>query len=221
MEMCIREGSSLQRGMNFRLGGDHSVILMSVHPNAPYCDRLEDNGEVLIYEGHDVPRTSDNPNPKLVDQPERTPGGRLAENGKFHAAANAYKKGSAPPDRIRVYEKIKKGIWSYNGVFHLIDSWTEQDSHRKVFKFKLVAVEGDEDFSMPVKSDMPHRRVIPTKVKLEVWKRDGGRCVKCGQTDELHFDHILPYAKGGTSITPENVQLLCMRHNLQKSDKIQ
>ena len=37
--------------------------------------------------------------------------------------------------------------------------------------------------------------------KLEVWKRAGGRCVKCGQTDELHFDHILPYAKGGTSIT--------------------
>lgn len=122
---------------------------------------------------------------------------------------------------VCVYEKIKKGIWSYNGVFHLIDSWTERDDHRSVFKFKLIAVEGDEDFSMPVKPDMPHRRVIPTKVKLEVWKRDGGRCVKCGQTDELHFDHILPYAKGGTSITPENVQLLCMRHNLQKSDKIQ
>ena len=143
----------------------------------------------------------DNPNPKLVDQPEKTPGGRLAENGKFHAAANAYKSGNAPPDRVCVYEKIKKGIWSYNGVFHLIDSWTERDDHRSVFKLILISVEGDEDFSMPVKPD-------------------GGRCVKCGQTDELHFDHILPYAKGGTSITPENVQLLCMRHNLQKSDKI-
>jgi hypothetical protein len=207
--------------MNFRLGGDHSVILMSVHPNAPYRDRLEDNGEVLIYEGHDVPRTTDNPSPKLVDQPEKTPRGGLTENGRFHAAANAYKSGSAPPDRVRVYEKIKKGIWSYNGVFHLVDSWTEHDGHRNIFKFKLVAVEGDEDFSIPVKTDMPHRRVIPTSVKLDVWKRDGGRCVKCGQTDELHFDHILPYAKGGTSITSENVQLLCMRHNLQKSDKIQ
>ena len=36
MEMCRREGASLQRGMNFRLGGDHSVILMSLRPNAPY-----------------------------------------------------------------------------------------------------------------------------------------------------------------------------------------
>lgn len=220
MEMCIREGSSLQRGMNFRLGGDHSVILMSVQPNAPYCDRLEDDGETLIYEGHDVPRTPANPNPKLVDQPECLPSGKYTENGKFSAAAKAHKNGDAPPDRVRVYEKIKKGIWSYNGVFHLVDAWQEDDEHRKVFKFKLIAVEGDEDFSKPVKVDLPHRRIIPTWVKLEVWKRDGGKCTKCGATDELHFDHILPYSKGGTSITPENVQLLCARHNLQKSNHI-
>lgn len=40
--MCRREGVSLHRGMNFGLGGNHSVILMSVRPNAPYRDRLED-----------------------------------------------------------------------------------------------------------------------------------------------------------------------------------
>ena len=221
MEMCIREGSSLQRGMNFRLGGDHSVILMSVQPNAPYHDRLEDDGETLIYEGHDVPRTASNPNPKLVDQPENLPSGKFTENGKFATAAKAHINGDAPPERVRVYEKIKPGIWSYNGVFHLVDAWQEDDDHRKVFKFKLIAVEGDEDFSKPIKVDLPHRRIIPTWVKLEVWKRDEGKCTKCGATDELHFDHILPYSKGGTSITAENIQLLCARHNLQKRDKIQ
>jgi len=40
LEMCQREGSSLQRGMNFSMGGNHSVILMSVRPNAPYEDEL-------------------------------------------------------------------------------------------------------------------------------------------------------------------------------------
>jgi hypothetical protein len=30
IEMCQREGVSLQRGMNFELNGNHSVILMSV-----------------------------------------------------------------------------------------------------------------------------------------------------------------------------------------------
>ena len=56
LEMCHREGTSLQAGMNFGLGGNHSVILMSVRPNAPYRDRLEDGGTTLIYEGHDEPK---------------------------------------------------------------------------------------------------------------------------------------------------------------------
>jgi len=220
LEMCQREGTQLQKGMNFRLGGDHSVVLMSVRPNAPYQDRIEDDGETLIYEGHDVPKTRGVKEPKRMDQPERTVSGGLTENGKFHQAAQAAKSKQSPPERVRVYEKIQKGIWSYNGVFHLVDSWREHDEYRDVFKFKLIAVQGDEDFSKPVRVDLEHRRIIPTWVKLEVWKRDGGKCVQCGATDELHYDHILPYSKGGTSITPENVQLLCARHNLQKSDKI-
>ena len=220
LEMCQREGASLQRGMNFQMGGNHSVILMSVRPNSPYQDRIEDNGETLIYEGHDVPRTAGTKNPKLIDQPEKLPSGKLTENGKFHHAAQAAKKGEEL-ERVLVYEKIKKGIWSYNGVFHLVDSWRESDEHREVFKFKLVAVEGDEDFSRPVKTDLPHRRLIPSSVKQQVWARDGGKCIKCGATNELHFDHILPYSKGGTSITTENVQLLCARHNLEKSAKIE
>ena len=57
LEMCRREGVSLQRGMNFSLGGTHSVILMSVRAGAPYDDRLEDDGTTLIYEGHDEPKT--------------------------------------------------------------------------------------------------------------------------------------------------------------------
>ena len=37
--------------MNFGLAGIHSVILMSVRPNAPYRDCLEENGTILICEG--------------------------------------------------------------------------------------------------------------------------------------------------------------------------
>ena len=56
LEMCSPEGTSLQRVMNFGLGGDHSVVLIFVRPNAPYRDRLEDEGTTLIYEGHDEPQ---------------------------------------------------------------------------------------------------------------------------------------------------------------------
>ncbi|MDQ7052608.1 MAG: hypothetical protein Q9P14_06870 [candidate division KSB1 bacterium] len=43
LEMCAAEGVNLQRGMNFRLGKTYSVILMSVHQNAPYADRIDEN----------------------------------------------------------------------------------------------------------------------------------------------------------------------------------
>ena len=220
LEMCAREGTSLHRGMNFGLGGVHSVVLMSVRPNAPYRDRFEDNGTTLIYEGHDEPRSAAVSQPKAVDQPERTAYGTLTQNGRFHRAAQEHKNGQRPPERVRVYEKLRQGIWSYNGVFHLVDSWQEVDGDRQVFKFELVAVEGEEDFSRPPASYPSRRRIIPTPVKLAVWQRDGGRCVLCGATEELHFDHVLPYSKGGTSITDENVQLLCARHNLKKGAKI-
>ncbi|MFN2498944.1 MAG: HNH endonuclease, partial [Pyrinomonadaceae bacterium] len=135
-EMSHREGRSLQRGMNFGIGGNHSVILMSVRSGAPYNDRIEDGGTTLIYEGHDQPRGSVS-DPKREDQVAMTGSGRTTENGKFHQAAQAAKTGRRLPERVRVYEKILSGIWSYNGVFHLVDSWTEFDGSRRVFKFRL------------------------------------------------------------------------------------
>lgn len=219
LEMCNREGTSLQQGMNFGLGGSHSVILMSVQPNAPYLDRFEEDRSTLIYEGHNQPRSA-NLQPKQMDQLELYAGGTRTQNGKFHQAAQAHKQGARSPERVRVYEKLRTGIWSYNGIFHLVDSWRESVDGRSVFKFRLIAVEGEEDFSQPTSITAPHRRIIPTAVKLAVWKRDGGKCVMCGAKNELHFDHVLPYAKGGTSLTEANVQLLCARHNLAKSDRI-
>jgi hypothetical protein len=219
-DACQREGGSLQKGMNFRRGRTYSVILMSVRPNAPYRDRIEDDGSTLIYEGHDVPQTQGITDPKALDQPEHTRTGLLTENGKFHKAAQDFKQGLRQPELVRVYEKIKAGIWSYNGLFELIDSWREHDGRRQVFKFKLVAIDDVETETATNAPAFVHRRIIPTPVKLEVWKRDGGKCVKCGATTGLHFDHDIPYSKGGASVTAENVQLLCARHNLEKHDRI-
>lgn len=60
------------------------------------------------------------------------------------------------------------------------------------------------------------RRVrIPDDVRLFVWQRDQGKCVKCGNNERLEFDHIIPVAKGGGN-TERNVQLLCESCNRQK-----
>lgn len=222
-EMCIEEGVSLQRGMNFKLKGRSTVILMSLRKGAPYADRIEENGKILIYEGHDVPKNLAK-YPKSVDQPMLTPTGKLTENGKFFESAQRFKKGLQEAELIKVYEKIKDGIWVFNGIFELQDAWIKKIEERKVFKFKLKitdkTVDQNEKRIIELK-EIDHNRIIPTSVKLEVWKRDKGHCVECGSTDNLHFDHILPYSKGGTSLKAENIQLLCARHNLQKHDKIQ
>ncbi|MBN8619027.1 MAG: HNH endonuclease [Anaerolineae bacterium] len=207
--------------MNFHIKPAYSIILMSVRPGAPYSDRIEDDGRLLIYEGHDVPKTKDGPNPKDVDQPIRHLGGRLTQNGLFYEAAQAVRQGlSVDAEYVRVYEKIRDGIWVYNGVFELIDAWQEHDGKRNVFKFmlRLLEIQSIDNSQAAI---LDHNRFIPSSVKLEVWKRDKGQCVICGSTKNLHFDHIIPFSKGGTSLKSENVQLLCATHNLSKHDRIE
>ena len=220
--MCSAIGFNLQRGMNFRLRGSDSIILMSVRPGAPYADRVEDEGKILIYEGHDCARTVNGPDPKRTDQPEYFPGGSLTQNGLFARAARRDKETGAPGERVRVYEKIRSGIWVYNGLFELIDCWTEESAGRRVFKFKLRFA-GTDGHRRPTvaPADLEDDRLIPSWVKLEVWKRDQGRCRVCGTTSGLHFDHIIPYSKCGSSKNPANIQILCGRHNLAKGDNIE
>jgi hypothetical protein len=67
--------------------------------------------------------------------------------------------------------------------------------------------------------DQPKRPPIPREVVDAVYRRDGARCVYCGSTENLQLDHIIPFSKGGAT-TLENLQLLCQKCNLEKSNKI-
>jgi 5-methylcytosine-specific restriction endonuclease McrA len=59
------------------------------------------------------------------------------------------------------------------------------------------------------------REPIPEAVRLFVWQRDSGKCVKCGMRERLEFDHIIPVVAGGSN-TERNVQLLCESCNRSK-----
>ncbi len=216
-ELVAAENANIQKGMNFQIKPEYSVFLMSVRKNAPYADEWDAKTNTLIYEGHDAP-INVTKEPKEADQPLTTPKGTLTENGKFFTAAQAYKmKLSEHPHKVKVYEKIKDGIWCYKGFFSLIDAKIIFDGVRNVFKFYLQPVEM-KAFNKEIV--LQHTRLIPTSVKVEVWSRDKGQCVICGSKENLHYDHELPYSKGGTSLTAENVRILCAKHNLQKSNKI-
>jgi hypothetical protein len=223
IEMCSAIGVNLQRGMNFRLRDAGSVILMSLRPGAPYEDQVNDEGKLLIYEGHDCSKTSACPFPKKVDQPESYKGGSRTQNGLFIDAVNNFKTTGRGPEKVSVFDKVRNGIWVYNGVFELVDYGADYSSGRRVFKFHLQLAHAEGLFDgerLPV-AEQDDDRIIPSWVKLEVWKRDQGKCRICGANSHLHFDHILPYSKGGSSKDPVNIQILCLRHNLQKRDKIE
>ena len=121
---------------------------------------------------------------------------------------------------VRVYEKLLAGVWSDKGLFELAGYEYRKIGSRKVFKFHMHLV-AERETPGGIHADLDHRRLIPGWVKLAVFRRDKGQCVKCGARDNLHFDHDLPFSKGGASITPDNVKLLCARHNLEKGARIE
>ena len=213
-EMCSREGLALQKGMYFRRPPAVSIVLMSQRPGAPYDDSLSDDGKILTYEGHDIKKTP-GVDPKAIDQPWAHPDGDPTDNGKF---ANSVSRDKT--SLVRVYEKLRSGIWSDKGLFALSSYEYVSVGQRKVFKFTMTLSNLPDDIGRG-RGGEDFRRAIPSWVKQVVYKRDGGKCVICGEKDQLHFDHELPFSKGGTGLSPENVRILCARHNLSKGAKIE
>lgn len=69
------------------------------------------------------------------------------------------------------------------------------------------------------RADNDRRERIPDEVRIFVWQRDEGKCVRCGSNERLEFDHIIPVIKGGSS-TERNIQLLCERCNREKGTRL-
>ncbi len=88
----------------------------------------------------------------------------------------------------------------------------------------LSRLDPDEFFGRIAASDASAggkfvRSVIPETVRHEVWRRDQGRCTRCGSQQRLEFDHIIPLSKGGSN-TARTIQLLCEPCNRAKGDTV-
>lgn len=67
------------------------------------------------------------------------------------------------------------------------------------------------------------RDEIPVHVRVAVWLRDRGKCELCNARTPAdqpwHLDHITPWSAGGSDDTT-NLRVLCERHNLERSNRI-
>lgn len=77
----------------------------------------------------------------------------------------------------------------------------------------------------PVVPGLRDDRVIPRDVRVFVIARDNGKCQLrypgiCLVDKEIDIDHRYPWAKGGSSKDPDNLQCACHPCNQKKSDKV-
>lgn len=90
---------------------------------------------------------------------------------------------------------------------------------------EIENIEIEEDNSETSKKDeiiFKHKtkRIPSERLKVQVLMRDGNTCRLCGITltgENIHFDHIKPWSKGGETVL-DNLQILCVKHNLAKSN---
>jgi len=146
--------------------------------------------------------------------------------GIVHIEPNVFEKASAHQREAPIFlcEWDGRKFWWYRDEFWKSTVYSdeevklllwekgrrEQRKFERLAKAKTAAAQALQE---------ARRAMIPEEVRLLVWERDGGRCVKCGSTEELAFDHIIPVAKGGSN-TKKNVQLLCAKCNREKGDRI-
>ena len=90
--------------------------------------------------------------------------------------------------------------------------FSHEESFAKLQREVEVFERGERDSTIA-------REPISEDVRLFVWRRDLGRCVRCGNTQNLEFDHIIPLSKGRSN-TERNLQLLCERCNRAKGATI-
>lgn len=103
----------------------------------------------------------------------------------------------------------------------MLDTNIKSKKYFEGFFQMLISADNDPSFSEKYfrENVSVKRNHIPSNVKREVWRRDMGRCSKCGGRENLEYDHIIPVSKGGSN-TARNIELLCQSCNRIKADQI-
>lgn len=164
---------------------------------------------------------------------------------RFGTWSKALSKAGLKPGNVNIYsdEELYENIlniWQHKGKqpvrqdLGLEPSKISQSPYKRRFntwsnalksfvKYADEKEDTDIGFNPSEDSRQKSKRDPSLRLRFKVLKRDNFSCVKCGASPaknksvELHVDHIKPWSKGGEAIE-ENLQTLCMKCNLGKSN---
>lgn len=104
--------------------------------------------------------------------------------------------------------------------FYMLSSANSRNSIEG--RFRILMLELYEKFPDLGIIELDAKRIFDEKQKTEIFARDKGICKNCSRKvteHSWHADHIKPWIKGGKTVN-ENGQVLCVKCNLQKKDKL-
>lgn len=90
-----------------------------------------------------------------------------------------------------------------------LDAWDKRQRAR-------ATRQGDADRLRRWRKDRQMSEREWMELRASVFARDGGRCVECGSTDDLHCDHNVELSNGGTN-HPDNLITLCRTCHSRKT----
>jgi hypothetical protein len=129
------------------------------------------------------------------------------------------------------YADYQKYLWFFKGDVYDVESVMKRHPGYSDEQIQLLILEHFdrerrkfEKLRRLYKSDSiqygTRRERIPEHIRIAVWRRDGGKCARCGSREKLEYDHIVPVSKGGSN-TERNIELLCERCNREKGNRIE
>jgi hypothetical protein len=127
------------------------------------------------------------------------------------------------PHSLKTFTLYKGDVWASMHGFSDCD-WSSMIRRQAQVNYdqpielqQFLSMCGGREVS--AKSVGTYRERIPEHVRFEVWRRDQGKCVRCGSRQKLEFDHIVPVAEGGSN-SARNIELLCESCNRRKGSRV-
>ena len=140
----------------------------------------------------------------------RQPTSTDIKNGVSRYSLHAYER------RFGTWRKSLEAFVKYINSEYEIEITDEKENEEN----NTISINYQQPSNKPVHKT---KRDINLRLRFKVMQRDNFKCCICGASPAkdpsvvLHIDHIIPWSKGGET-TIDNLQTLCSKCNLGKSD---